>query len=74
MSEAVTVSSLMMMTSIVSEEWFVRDTHTQTQTQTQTQRHTHTYTRGQTFVVYVKSCKPKKRNKFHKAACPHTLF
>ena len=41
MSEAVTVPSLMMMTSIVSEESFARDTHTH----------------GQTLVVYVKICK-----------------
>ena len=32
MSEAVTVPSLMMMTSIISEESLARDTHTQTDT------------------------------------------
>ena len=40
MSEAVTVPSLTMMTSTVSEEPFTRDTHTHTHTHTQTDRQT----------------------------------
>ena len=43
MSDAVTVPSLMMMISIVSEDSLARDTHT----------HTHTHTP----VVYVKVCR-----------------
>ena len=45
MSEAVTVTSLTMMTSTVSEESLAMDTHARTQ-------HTHAHT--QTRVVYVK--------------------
>ena len=48
MSEAVTVPSLMMMTLIVSEESFARDTHTYTHTHTHT--HTRTYTHPHTLV------------------------
>ena len=47
MSEAVTVTSLMMMTSILSEESLARDTHPHTNTHTDathTQPHTHTQT------------------------------
>ena len=41
MSEAVTVPSLMMTTSIISEDSLARDTHTHTHTRTHA--HTHTY-------------------------------
>ena len=47
MSEAVTVPRLMMMTSTVSEESFVRDRHTDRETDTYTQR---------LRVIYVKVC------------------
>ena len=44
-SEAVTVPSLMMLTSIVSEESLARGTHTHTHTHnTHTLTHTHTHT------------------------------
>ena len=48
MSEAVTIPSLMMMTSIVSEESLARDTQTDRQTDTHAHTHTHAYTHTQT--------------------------
>ena len=41
MPEAVTGPTLLTMTSIVSEEYFARDTHTHTHTYTHTNTHTH---------------------------------
>ena len=53
MSEAVTMPSLMMMISTVSEESLARDARTHTSMYTCTHTHTHTHTR----VVYVKFAK-----------------
>ena len=53
MTEAVTVPSLMMMTSTVSEESLVRDTHTYT--------HTYTHTGTDFCVVYLKLFQSRKR-------------
>ena len=44
MPEAITVPSVMMMTSIVSEESLARDTHTYGHARRHTHTHTHTHT------------------------------
>ena len=69
MSEAVTVPSLMMMTSTDSEESLARDRHTDRQTDRQTDTCTHTHRLG---VVYVKftNCKQKKNTKKCPVYCP----
>ena len=60
MFEAVTVPSLMMMTSIVSEESLARDrrmharTHTHTHTHTDTHTHTHTHSAGTFILIFFK--------------------
>ena len=50
MSEAVTMLSLMMMTSIVSEELLARDAQTDRQTDTHTHTRTHARTHGRMHV------------------------
>ena len=57
MSEAVTVPSLMMMTSIVSEESLASDRHTDRHTHTQIERH------GLIYVNFFKVLSPPKQHK-----------
>ena len=65
MSEAVTVLSLTMMTSTVSEESPARDTRTHARTPTHTHTHTHTHTRSR---FYVKVCFANKK------ISPHAVY
>ena len=74
MSEAVTVLSLMKMTSTVSEETFARHTHTHTHTHTRTHTRTHIHTSTphpeHTHTQSLKTFKTNRRNEKEEKVFP----
>ena len=69
MSESVTVPSLMMMTSIVSEESLARDTHTHTRTRTHTHVHIHAHTVASSILNFFKVVSEFENKKMLRVRC-----